>query len=121
MLKRRWLPLLFMTCSSVCMAFGSAKGVDGFKVIDSSHYQVFSQRGVGSFNLMAMQNTPYSVCFYYRDQKRFTKLESVKINVMTADGDRQMTEFEISNGCVHFRSGEDRDLPLQIEFVDAYH
>lgn len=120
MLKWQWLPLLFMTCSSVCMAFGSAKGVDGFKVIDSSHYQVFSQRGVGSFNLMAMQNTPYSVCFYYRDQERFDKLEGVTINVMTAGGDKQVTQYEIQNGCVHFQSGENEDLPLQIEFVDAY-
>ena len=117
--KRQWLsvtPLLML--STTCFGFGAAKGVDGFKVIDHANYQVFSQRGQGSFNLLARQNTHYSVCFFYRDQERIRKLQSVDINVMTDNGDQQVTGFTINNGCVRFNSDTRQDLPLQIEFSD---
>ena len=117
--KQRWLPLiLLLLLSRVCLGFGTAKGVDGFKVIDPANYQVFSQRGRGSFNLLARQNTRYSVCFFYRDEERISQLQSINIRVMTETGDRQVTDYNVRNGCVRFSSDAGQDLPLQIEFSD---
>ena len=117
--KQQWLPVIpLLMLSTAGFGFGAAKGVDGFKVIDHARYQVFSQRGQGSFNLLARQNTHYSVCFFYRDQERIGKLQSVDINVMTDSSDQQVTDFTIQNGCVQFRSDTQQDLPLQIEFSD---
>lgn len=106
--------------SSSLFAFGAAKGIDGFRVIDPAHYQVFSQRGIGAFNMIAQQNTHHSVCFYYADTKPFTRLEGVTIAMTKDDGDKKLMDFTINKGCVEFDFQEPENLPLQIEFVDVY-
>ncbi len=109
-----------LTTSTSLWAFGEAKGIDGFRVIDPTHYQVFSQRGMGAFNLIAQQNTQHSVCFYYSDAKPFTQLEGVTIAMTTDNGDRKLMDYTVSKGCVEFEFRETENLPLQIEFVDVY-
>jgi len=114
---------VFVVCSAaagVSHGFGAAKGIDGFRVVNPSHYQVFSQRGIGAFNLIAQKNTRHSVCFFYADAKPYTRLEGVTIAMTTDDGDQQLMDFEVKNGCVLFDFGEKENRPLQIEFVDVY-
>ena len=89
-------------------------------MVNPSHYQVFSQRGIGAFNLIAQKNTRHSVCFFYADAKPYTRLEGVTIAMTTDDGDQQLMDFEVKNGCVLFDFGEKENRPLQIEFVDVY-
>lgn len=114
---------VFVVCAAVAgvsHGFGAAKGIDGFRVVNPSHYQVFSQRGIGAFNLIAQKNTRHSVCFFYADAKPYTRLEGVTIAMTTDDGDQQLMDFEVKNGCVLFDFAQKENRPLQIEFVDVY-
>lgn len=101
-------------------AFGDARGIDGFRVVDAARYQVFSERGIGAFNLIAQHETLHSVCFFYKDAKPFTRLEGITIAMATDGGDQKLVDFTINNGCVEFQFGEKQNRPLQIEFVDVY-
>ena len=107
-----------MLASPQLFAFGADKGIDGFRVVNPSHYQVFSKRGIGAFSMIAQQNTHHKVCFFYGDAKPFTKLEDVTIAMTTAKGDKKLMDFTVHHGCVEFDFNEAENTPLQIEFVD---
>lgn len=101
-------------------AFGEARGVEGFRMLDATRFQVFSERGIGAFNLMAQARTRHKVCFFYRADQPFSRLEGVTITKTTARGDQKILDYSIKNGCVKFKSGARENLPVQIEFVDMY-
>ncbi len=111
--------LLALSCSPV-WAFGEARGIDGFRVLAAARYQVFSERGIGAFNLIAQRNSLHNVCFFYSVDKPFTRLEGVTIIRTTTTGDQKMLDFTVRDGCVEFQFGESENRPLQIEFVDMY-
>lgn len=111
---------LLSLATSSAWAFGEARGIDGFRVLDAARYQVFSERGIGAFNLIAQSNTLHNVCFFYSTEKPFKRLEGITITQTTADGDRKLTEFNVQNGCVEFEFREKENLPVQIEFVDMH-
>ena len=119
-ITRAAVSLLTLAFSTSVLAFGAAKGIDGFRVVNPSSYQVFSQRGIGAFNMIAQRDTRHSVCFFYADAKPFTRLEGVTIAMTTVDGDKQLMDFSVQKGCVQFDFKEPENLPLQIEFVDVY-
>lgn len=103
--------------SPALWAFGSAHGIEGFRVLDPARYQVFSERGKGAFNLIGQRGTLHRVCFFYGTEKPFRQLQGVTIAAATPEGDKPL-DFTISNGCVEFRFDDDENLPLQIEFSD---
>lgn len=121
-MPRRWLAFAFgcglSLFSPLLWAFGSAHGIEGFRVLDPTRYQVFSERGVGAFNLIGQRQALHSVCFFYGVEKPFQHLEGVTIAAATRQGDQKLLDFTIHNGCVEFRFDDAEDLPLQIEFSD---
>lgn len=106
--------------SAPLWAFGNARGIDGFRVVDPSRYQVFSERGIGAFNLIGQRQTVHSVCFFYGVEKPFQRLESITIAMATSDGDQKLVDFTVDQGCVEFTFNENENHPLQIEFVDVH-
>ena len=66
---------LLTLATSFTWAFGEARGIDSVHVLDASRYQVFSERGIGAFNLIALPKTLHRVCFFYESGRAFSRLE----------------------------------------------
>lgn len=111
---------LLVLVTQMAWAFGEARGIDGFRTLDGGRYQVFSERGIGAFNLIAQARSAHSVCFFYKVDQPFSKLEGVTITKTTAKGDQKLLDFKIQRGCVKFKSKARENMPVQIEFVDMY-
>lgn len=80
---------------------------------------VYSERGIGSFELAPGVPLPPKICFSYRAGREFDSLEGFEPALVDDDGAERPLAFVVEDGCVQI-TGPRKAGRYRIRFVDRY-